>query len=99
MRYILHPGEVMSRTDGDRHYIDAFQLARLYGVDWKECIVFVGSNSNFDYTNIEGDVHLYPRYDGDCKKVCTKCKGHQTSTDGGNRPCKRCNGTGLESSV
>jgi len=39
IRYILRPGTVTSRTDGDRHFITAGQLARLYGVNPAECLV------------------------------------------------------------
>ena len=67
MRYILHPGDVKSRTDGDWHYIDAFQLAKLYGLNIRDCIIFAGSNASVGYVEIEGDIHLYPRYDGDYK--------------------------------
>ncbi len=38
-RYLLHPGYVVSNTDGQWHYIDAPTLARLYGVSMGECIV------------------------------------------------------------
>ena len=37
--YILFPGMVVSKADGDVHYIDAPTLARLYGLDIRECIV------------------------------------------------------------
>lgn len=37
-RYLLCPGIVRSRTDGDRHHIDARRLAFLYGVPMSECV-------------------------------------------------------------
>lgn len=39
VRYLLCPGLVTSRTDGDRHYIRAGQLAALYGVSMADCLV------------------------------------------------------------
>lgn len=38
-RYLLCPGTVTSRTDGDRHHITADMLARLYRVPMDECVV------------------------------------------------------------
>lgn len=32
MRYVLHPGPIISKNDGDLHYINAPRLARLYGL-------------------------------------------------------------------
>jgi hypothetical protein len=58
IKYVLHPGFITSRTDGDRHYIGDAQLARLYGVPMSECIkhgVLPGFNG----------IDLHPQYDGD----------------------------------
>jgi len=60
-RYILHPGFVRSRTDGGIHYIGAVELAQLYGLALRDCVVKI------DWRNGEGrfgEVHLYPRIDG-----------------------------------
>jgi hypothetical protein len=38
-RYLLFPGSVTSRADGDRHHITAHQLAHLYRVPMDECVV------------------------------------------------------------
>lgn len=37
--YLLCPGPVRSRTDGDWHHIGARQLAHLYRVPMDECVV------------------------------------------------------------
>lgn len=37
--YALYPGPVISKMDGDEHYIGAAQLAQLYGVRLSQCIV------------------------------------------------------------
>lgn len=39
VKYALHPGPVISKRDGDRHFIDAHTLARLYRVAPSECVV------------------------------------------------------------
>lgn len=73
-RYLLCPGSVISRTDGDRHHITAVQLARLYGVSMDDCIVL-----SSDWSGPSGErrrnelraradsgdlIALHPRYDG-----------------------------------
>ena len=40
IRYVLCPGRVTSASDGDRHYISAMQLARLYGVPYAACEIY-----------------------------------------------------------
>jgi hypothetical protein len=39
-KYVICPGYVTSKTDGQRHYIGAMQLIRLYQVDPKECEIY-----------------------------------------------------------
>lgn len=41
IKYILCPGLVQSQNDGDQHYVTSLMLARLYGVDPRECLVMV----------------------------------------------------------
>jgi len=41
-RYLVVPGWVRSRVDGDRHWIGAERLMRLYGVDPAECVISRG---------------------------------------------------------
>ncbi len=38
-KYLLVPGMVQSKTDGEWHYIDAPTLANLYHVPLHECII------------------------------------------------------------
>ena len=72
-KYVLHPGEVSSKSDGQVHYISARALAHCYGLRLEECYVveqtlFVSprSISVKPYTgNDEDYIHLYPRYQGD----------------------------------
>lgn len=65
MRYVLHPGYVTSKNDGDEHWISAGNLARLYRVKPTDCIVVDGRTRG--HVSLPDDVHLYPRYDGDYK--------------------------------
>jgi hypothetical protein len=61
-KYALHPGEVISVNDGDRHHIGAVQLAHLYGVSMPECVIWNELNTALD----PGDyVHLCPQMNGD----------------------------------
>lgn len=60
MRYVLHPGYVTSKNDGDRHFIGGPRLARLYGVDIRQCVF----GDTPEYREQEGDVHLIPRISG-----------------------------------
>jgi hypothetical protein len=72
-KYALHPGPVTSKTDGDRHFIDARTLAFLYRVRPSECVVVpwqAQPRSEREHQllleRIERMdlVHLYPRLDG-----------------------------------
>lgn len=39
-KYFVCPGMVTSKTDGQRHYINATMLMHLYGVDPEECEIY-----------------------------------------------------------
>jgi len=60
MRYVLHPGYVTSKNDGDQHFIGGPRLAKLYGVDMRQCVF----GDVPEYREQEGDVHLCPDYHG-----------------------------------
>lgn len=61
VKYVLHPGFVYSKTDGDRHYISADKLIRLYKVRPNNCVLH-REHSHFE--GMKGMIHLFPRYDG-----------------------------------
>lgn len=61
-RYILHPGYITSRSDGQSHWISAAMLADLYGVHLRDCIVDGPGYRRDTLAKLE---HLYPRDDGD----------------------------------
>lgn len=71
IKYALHPDFVMSRSDGDIHYISAEYLAHLYQLAPDEYMVIDDSASRHVYVRAMRAAesmnltHLYPRYDGD----------------------------------
>ena len=70
-RYVLMPGYVVSKNDGDRHYVSAAQLAFLYKVDMRDCYIYNPDNyrteSEFRMAQerMADLIKLAPRYDGD----------------------------------
>lgn len=63
-RYVVIPGIVISEFDGAYHYIEAVDLARLYGVDFKQCYVIDIDNPATFYGVDDGLIVLTPRSDG-----------------------------------
>lgn len=61
-KYMLHPGWVTSKHDGDRHYINARRLADLYRVSLGQCLSACTPEGQ---ANREPLIDLYPSYDGD----------------------------------
>jgi hypothetical protein len=63
-RYVLCPGWITSKSDGDRHYISAAKLARYYGVNLRDCLIELPKQRLHPkfYT---GMVFLEPWDDGD----------------------------------
>lgn len=63
-KYVVYPGFVQSRHDGDVHYITARQLMHLYGVRLSDCVV-AQSDTDLLGRDFTGLIPLRPRYDGD----------------------------------
>lgn len=64
-RYLLCPGHVMSKTDGQYHYVGAHDLAQLYGVQMDQCEVRPERMmARFGWRPTAGVIELHPRYDG-----------------------------------
>ena len=61
VKIFLHPGYIRSKNDGETHYISARQLAKLYNVNFKECII----SSNNEIVSTKDQLHLFPLYHGD----------------------------------
>lgn len=70
-RYLLCPGPVRSRIDGDIHHLGARHLAQLYGVRMGECIALpqgpgLDQHLRRDALLARTDlIRLSPRGDGD----------------------------------
>jgi hypothetical protein len=66
-KYVLCPGEVTSRSDGQRHYINAEQLLSLYGVRRNDCYIARRGKGGIPagYAHLP---RLFPRYEGDYKE-------------------------------
>jgi hypothetical protein len=63
-RYVLCPGWIISKNDGDWHYISATKLAKCYGVNLRDCLIQRPRrilHPRF-YPRM---VFLEPRFDGD----------------------------------
>ena len=68
-KYLLMPGKVQSKNDGQIHEISAEDLCRLYGVAERECLT-VNEHLLFGCTlkdRYEGLYLLQPLYSGDYK--------------------------------
>jgi hypothetical protein len=63
MRYVIHPGYVVSKNDGDVHYISYDTLIKLYKVNPDQCT----SRYRRDFFDKQGDIHLWPDYTGKYK--------------------------------
>jgi hypothetical protein len=61
-RYLVCPGYVRSRHDGDLHYVGARELIQLYGVDPADCLI---QGQLIDPTVATGLKRLIPRFSGD----------------------------------
>lgn len=67
IKYVLHPGYIRSKSDGDLHFIGVSQLLRLYDVKRSECIVWDVNfpERNGFSLNSPDYKHLYPKSNGD----------------------------------
>lgn len=61
MRYVVHPGQVTSKTDGQTHYVGFRQLIELYGVARSEC---VNAETSYEAQWPRDAIHLWPDYRG-----------------------------------
>jgi hypothetical protein len=57
-RYVLYPGLVTGRSEANFLYLGASALARLHGVDMRDCVVFDPALA--DPESYHGCIHLYP---------------------------------------
>lgn len=71
LKYVLYPGVVRSRVDGDVHFISASRLASLYGVDMRACLAVEPTSMSTErcvatqaLASALGLTPLYPNYFG-----------------------------------
>lgn len=70
-KYVVCPGMMTSKTDGQTHYVGSMQLMRLYGVAPQECEIYEPapwwprSYYKAAEERQQGMIRLHPRYDGD----------------------------------
>lgn len=74
LKFALYPGWITSKTDGDRHFISARQLAMCYGVKMSECFIVpsgtdapefgLSREGREKFIDDRGLVRLYPLYCG-----------------------------------
>lgn len=62
--YVIYPGQVVSKTDGDVHHISAPRLAELYQVPLALCHISRHDATPYDLRRYEHLTALTPRYDG-----------------------------------
>jgi hypothetical protein len=70
--YVLHPGIVISRADGERHYVTAKALIELYGLDSRRHTYMDRDAFHQFARNCRSEkkiIHLYPLANGDYKRV------------------------------
>ncbi len=65
IKYIVRPGTVQSRYDGQWHFISGPRLMALYKVSPKECLVDLPHNP-IARMGLQGEfIELKPRFEGD----------------------------------
>lgn len=69
IKYAICTGYIISKSDGDMHWLDASQLIKLYGIRREECIIIEEGDKNSErgYTSefLDSLTYLRPRYNGD----------------------------------
>lgn len=61
-KYLVVPGEVVSKTDGQTHFISPQELIRLYNVDKRDCVIV--SPKSIAINTYRDLIKLTPREDG-----------------------------------
>lgn len=68
LKYAVHPGYVISSSDGDRHFITGQQLISLYGLPANQTKIISERDEarGLLWDDLE---HFYPRRDGNYVKL------------------------------
>ena len=61
-KYLVLPGEIKSISDGQRHYVTAGELMRLYRVPRSECVVLDEREQPRMERHYRHLIALFPRY-------------------------------------
>lgn len=66
VKYLVIGGTVISKLDGQEHYVNARELCRLYQIDPRECILMEETDSVLKTRamGLKRVIILRPRYDG-----------------------------------
>jgi hypothetical protein len=69
LKYVLYPGLVTSKSDGQVCHVTAAKLAMLYGVPLDQCFIYPSGNLHHSETNAlklrtKNMIALRPRFDG-----------------------------------
>ncbi|MGD8786208.1 MAG: hypothetical protein PVJ60_02195 [Phycisphaerales bacterium] len=79
-KYIVCPGWIISKNDGDHHYITADMLIRLYGVDRRECII--ADEGHFARAHdLDHLPRLWPLYDGNYREYLIEITSEMAGRD------------------
>ena len=61
-KYAIHPGYILSKNDGDKHYITFASLVRLYDVDPRDAYLWDDYRPETYLGRKKEDyIHLYPK--------------------------------------
>lgn len=73
--YICCGDEIISKNDGNMHYISAQRLSELYGVNPDECFFVDKQHNRGLHGYPDGLLILTPRYNGDYQEHLSNIKG------------------------
>ena len=68
-KYLICPGEIKSKLDGDYHWVTGTQLIKLYGLRRCECVIEKKQLKGLYRKDL---IQLGPRYDGNYIQPQTK---------------------------
>ena len=78
-KYLVIGDYVISKNDGQRHYVSAKELVSLYGVDKRECELFDKLTPRNPRDIIVGNlIILGPLYNGNYREYLEKSNAQQT---------------------
>lgn len=79
-RYVLYPGPIRCDKDNQSHYVSASALARLHGIEMRDCIVYDPDPANRT-ENYAKCIHLHPQCDEECSQSASMAVPSAHSTE------------------